>query len=517
MNFKRLIAYGDNHVNPIVTKEVRQAMQGRMVISILCLFLIVQMGFTFIVLGDMPSAGVYGHNGYSLNRMISTGRDLVEGFSIILVFASFVCIPAYIGNRFNAEKGDDTMDLLYTTTISPFRIVLGKLLTAMSLTMLIFSLCMPFIAITSFFKGVDLMTIVFIIAFAFIIMIPLNIAAIFASTLTLTKPLRTLANLAVLGGSITIAGCYVTFMERLLQFGVSSMFVSGDEWWMFIYFVAALLLGGGLLFVCAVAQISPPSSNKALPVRLYIFGFWLITGLFTYYCILNYTVSRSSNHVGIVMWYIFFNILFMVGMIISIGEPEQVGTRIRKNIPQSPILRPLAYLVYSGVGGGLSFFILLASLTSLFIYNTVEFSHKGEMVFGMFGLCLYCFIYAMMTKFIRKRILRDNFLTLTNQKLMISIGLICALGPLLVLELILNNPGNRWFFGTSTSIIVGPMALFEGSSAALAPKFYALLTVAGVLFIPFLFWVISLYKGFKPLTVVKEEEALDDDVATACQ
>ena len=42
-----------------------------------------------------------------------------------------------------------------------------------------------------------------------------------------------------------------------------------------------------MLFTWSVALVSPPSSNRALPVRLYLLGFWLVTAgvaaLLTYY------------------------------------------------------------------------------------------------------------------------------------------------------------------------------------------------------------------------------------------
>ena len=64
-----------------------------------------------------------------------------------------------------------------------------------------------------------------------------------------------------------------------MRSGVGAMMVGPNFW---LGALGAVVMGiavTGLFFVLSVALVSPPSANRALPVRIYITLFWLLGGL----------------------------------------------------------------------------------------------------------------------------------------------------------------------------------------------------------------------------------------------
>jgi ABC-type transport system involved in multi-copper enzyme maturation permease subunit len=144
---KRLLAWAGagDWVNAVAIKEFRQAVQSRWVIAVLMLFLLIDV---FIVGGYLA---------LSPDAATSTrgGRDTFTGLLVILMITSIGFVPLYTGIRLSLERNDANIDLLFITTIRPGAIVRGKYLSAMGLTLLIFSTCMPFMVLTYLLGGVD--------------------------------------------------------------------------------------------------------------------------------------------------------------------------------------------------------------------------------------------------------------------------------------------------------------------------------------------------------------------------
>ena len=89
----------------------------------------------------------------------------------------FVHSAMYMGLRVASERQDNNPDLLYISTLSPGRIIRGKFFCAAYVTLLFFSACLPFMALTNLLRGVDLPTVFFLMAFLFILVCGVNLAA----------------------------------------------------------------------------------------------------------------------------------------------------------------------------------------------------------------------------------------------------------------------------------------------------------------------------------------------------
>ena len=103
----------------------------------------------------------------------------------------------------------------------------------------------------------------------------------------------------------------------------------------------------GLLHVLATALISPPSANRALPVRMFVAVMWIAWGAVTYW-------AAIDNKEGELMffWMVPSIIVLAAALLIAITENELLSARVRQTIPRFE-MRRLALLFYSGPAGGI--------------------------------------------------------------------------------------------------------------------------------------------------------------------
>src|SRR5262249_30252199 len=113
----------------------------------------------------------------------------------------------------------------------------------------------------------------------------------------------------------------------------------------------------GLLFAWSVAVVSPPSSNRALPVRLYVFVGWLVTG-----GVAALLTRRFREPLPLYLWMDTVVSLLCAQVLTSINEREQWGRRGARPIPRQWWVGGRPFLCSSGAGGGVLFSALLLPL-----------------------------------------------------------------------------------------------------------------------------------------------------------
>ena len=168
-------------LNPIVIKELRQGVRSWTVTGMLLLFLAILF---------IASLGFLVTESFDINPNMGLGGVMFSWFMAILAGASVFFIPLYTGVRVAAERQENNPDLLYVTTLSPVRIILGKFLCSAYLVLLFFSACMPFMAFTNLLRGVDLPTVFYILGFLFLVVCLANMIAIFLACLPLSRPFK---------------------------------------------------------------------------------------------------------------------------------------------------------------------------------------------------------------------------------------------------------------------------------------------------------------------------------------
>jgi len=396
----------DDALNPIVVKELRQAVKGRFIIVVLLVFLALQLATIGLYISDNPS----GNN-------FSKGKDVFVTLYTFLMLACMLAVPAYAGIRFAAERSENNMDLLFITSLTPGAIIRGKFYAAFILALLIFSTSMPFLTFTYFLRGIDMPTI-----FVFLLVGLLGVAitihlAIFFACIPASQNFRLV--LLPIGGAFLLGhfSIIIQISEDLLRHGFWVIF---SKFNLIIEIIIAFVIFCfviGLWHVLSIAFISPPAANKAFPVRLYLTLAWLISGgmafFYSWYKITEWSITT---------WLWIFSMIFWVSFAVSTSERELIGPRVASAIPRNTSLRFPAFLFFSGAAGGMlwAFFMIALTLLASFGAYANGLIPKGSFypfstnLILVLGFSFYFFSYSLTAAWIRRTFLSEWFSHETN-------------------------------------------------------------------------------------------------------
>lgn len=358
MNLPTLTNWRTWEPNPIVVKELRQAVRSWAVTGMLLGFLTILF---FITVGFLLGQS------FHINPNQALGREIFQFFLPVLSLVGFVFIPVYVGGRLTAERQDGNVDMLYITTLSAARIIRGKLLCGIYLTVLFFSVCAPFMVFTNLLRGIDLPTVFVLLVVAFLLSTLSLQTAIFLSCLPASKGLKLLVGLPAGGFMMSLVGMMTAMSMEMMREGIGSRLGTWNFWGptLSLLFIGLLLFG--FLHLAAVALISPPSANRALPLRGYVTGAWLLTMVVA----LVWAVTEASPW-PVLAWASFTTGVLVLALLISAAEGDDQSVRIRRTIPESASRRGLAFFFYSSSAGGLAWAVVLAVGTMVLSWLVLE-------------------------------------------------------------------------------------------------------------------------------------------------
>ena len=385
----------DDWLNPIVVKELRQAVQGKFVAAALLLLLIVQLaalGIYIVSSGDF--AGRY-----------DAGRNAFMFLLAILMAICLIFVPAYTAIRLAFER-DTNVDLLFVTTIKPSAIVWGKLFAALTITVLIFSACMPFMVFTYWLRGIDLPSIFVLLMASFLVVAVAVQLATFVACLPSGRVLKILLSLLALILFLQAFIATLTWSYYSLSTGIGSRLGSWTFWGpaSAVILIAAAVLG--LLFSLSVAMIKPVSANRALPVRLFVTGMWFVSGIAS--AVIAY-VQRDNTALSV--WSVLSVLVFAGAFFVAVSEREQLGPRVSRAIPWSALRLP-AFFLFSGGASGVAWAALMSLLTYLAVFFIAASSttlkaggsiRESQVWVG--GLAMYGLAYSMSALLARRYLL----------------------------------------------------------------------------------------------------------------
>lgn len=349
MNFPTPSNWRTWEPNPIVVKELRQAVRSWAVTGMLMVFLAVL--FIVVVLHLLGQS-------FQISPNQALGRDIFMWFLGGVTVVGFILVPTYVGGRLTAERQDGNVDMLYITTLSAARIIRGKLLCGTYLVLLFFSVCAPFMVFTNLLRGIDLPTVFVLLVMAFLLSILSLQAAIFLSCLPASKGLKILVGLPAGGFMVGQVGMMIGLSVELMREGVGSRLGTWNFWGpaLSLLFIGLLLFG--FLHLAAIALISPASANRALPLRSYVTGALLLT-----FVVAVIWAVRDSHAGPVMAWASFATAVLVLALLISVAEGDDQSVRIRRTIPESGAKRAAAFFLFSGTAGGLAWTVLLAAIT----------------------------------------------------------------------------------------------------------------------------------------------------------
>jgi hypothetical protein len=425
----------DDAINPIVVKELRQAVRSRFVVVALLLFLGLQVLILalFLIFSDVDrdmESFDYG-----------IGQRVFFVLSIVLLTTCMLLVPLYAGVRLAGERSETNVDLLFVTALRPRSIIWGKFFSAIVLLLLIVSACAPFMTFTYLLRGIDIPTILVVLTIDLVAVMGSTQLAIFIAAIPAARVLKSLCGLITLGCLIGIYAMTWAGTYGLVQYGAGAALDSWEFWGPASCVLGVILTVIGLVFTWSVAVISPSSANRALPMRLLLLIAWVTTGIA--FGLVSKEMSVAAPMYG---WLVFSVALLNLQMIIAINEREKWAPRVARTIPRNWLLRVPAFLLYSGAAGGIFFAILLTVSTHLAVKIFLDrnpgfrtFGHDQEIAEAMTLVTLFVFCYCMTAVLIRRWLLASRVKPIHTWILAAVAMALCSSIPYLVAHLVRSN------------------------------------------------------------------------------
>jgi len=382
-------------LNPILLKELRQAVRSRFITVSYCLFLLLLVMVTGGVLWSRTSAMLADPG-----AMLGAGRGLFQALFAPLSLVCILFVPAYTGIRLAAELGTGNMDLQFVTRLTPGAVLRGKLLCGIALGSLMVSAALPFLTLTFRLGGIDLPSAFVVLAMLLAMGLFATLFALMLATLPGNRVWRILIGLA--GGGTLFNWMMMLNMgvAGMIATGIGSQLATAQFWQVAVLIVLGGIAVGGLFFMLATARISPPTANRALPVRIWMSAAWLVTGLvFAGLAIYKREVAY------LIPWIVLSCLLSMAAMGVACSERTTLSRRVRRAIPRRRVWRLLVFPFFSGADSGMLWAVLLGGGTLLIArrledgFARLSFDSDTEMVLA--GLLAYTFAYCQTARLLQ--------------------------------------------------------------------------------------------------------------------
>ena len=387
-----LLARIDDRLNPVLVKEVRQALRGKQFRSAFIFTLVVSVIVAVsIVLGTAEQA-----------EWTPIGPPFFMGVFACLTLAVIGFVPMAAFQSMGSEWDENTFDMLALSHLRPRHIVLGKLLAAGVQALLYFSIFGFFSVFTFLLGGVDLNLVLVGIPLLAFISLALSSLAVALSSLSQKRMVRVLLMVLLSAALVgTIFGAVAMMVESVqssIDFSLPEVQAALSG-----LVVSAFVLGG-LCFVLACSRLAHPEENRSSGLRA--FGFALV--LVAMYWI-NWLFSEigQAEVVGFLSCFVVAAVALMGTFFVT--EREQLGRRVAAHLPSNPMVRVLVLPWLPGGGRGFLWLLgmlglilawvawTLRSVTSSGLHavtgHLVAASDRHEMFGVSLAACAYAVIY----------------------------------------------------------------------------------------------------------------------------
>jgi hypothetical protein len=333
-------------LNPILVKECRQALKSKQFVITFALVLLCAWLWSIAGIA-MLGPGVY----YSFD-----GPEMFYGYYMILAFPLLVVVPYGAFRSLAGEREDRTFELLSITTLRPRQIVSGKLASAIVQMLVYMSAVSPCLTFTYMLRGIDVVSIVFILLYLFAGSLAFSLVALLLATVSRERHWQTVISLVVVVAlcfafAMSCAACY-----EVLRF---SFFEIENRWFWIAHAIAATAYASyfALFFCAAAAQLTFASDNRSTALRICMLAqHALLAGW------IAFGISESQRETGIEP----FGVLLLIGMSLAaghwfvmgmflVGESPHLSPRVQRTLPKTSAGRALLSWFFPGPARGYVF------------------------------------------------------------------------------------------------------------------------------------------------------------------
>lgn len=348
-------------LNAILVKEARQSLKSRQFVLTFLTLLLAAWSVSAFGLAFSGAEAEYG----------TLGRWFFFAFYIVLAVATLLIVPFGAYRSLLAERDLNTYELLSITTLTPGKIVWGKLGSAMLQLFIFYSAITPFIAFASLLNGFDVPTAAYVLAASMFASLLLSMAALMFATLGKQRMWQGFNSLIVFGGLGIVLIFAMTIVGGDAAFHGMS-FDNAEFWWATGLLVVAGISYFVLMHQITIAQLTFESDNRTSGIRLaanaqflLLWGCLLAFGLYERFA---HGFGGTSDGELIAFCTISAIHLSVFGLF-AVTEPEVLSRRISRDLPRNRILR-LAYVPFLP-GGSRGFLWLLANVSVLWFMTVI--------------------------------------------------------------------------------------------------------------------------------------------------
>ncbi len=378
---------GGEKLNPILVKEARQALKSKQFLITFTLLLVCGWGWSLFGVA-LLTPGIY---------YAPSGPFMLVGYYIVLTVPLLLIVPFASYRSLASEREDGTYELLSITSLSSRQIVTGKLGSAILQMMVYYSALSPCIAFTYLLRGVDILTISFVLYYTFLASLILSVLGLMVATVTHVRHLQILLSVTLLIGLViaTIAWCVWT-SYAVTEMG-SFPYDDADFWIAQLPLLTGYLSYLVLFLLAGAAQLSFASDNRSTKLRVVMLAQQVLFVGWVFY----YWLSEQEDEIPYV-FVAFSAIHWMVMGALLTGELAQLSPRVKRRLPQSFMGRALLTWFNPGSGTGYVFavvnlaaVVLLANVAA-FVADMVGFRgapDQPEFFFFSVLTCAYVAAY----------------------------------------------------------------------------------------------------------------------------
>ncbi len=407
-----------DRLNPILVKEMRQALKSRQFVVTFMLLLIVAW---------LVSAGtaVFATTEMEFG---SAGNGLFLTYFGILAFAVFVIVPFGAHRSMLAERDQNTYELLSISTLTPRQIVNGKLLSAMVQSFVYYSAITPFIAFASLLQGFDLPLSLFLLVAAFCWSICVSMFTLMLSTLARQRQLQAANSMGMF--FLLMFQLYMT-AGLILRSGVSGMpFDDPAFWWS----VGCVIVGAGsyalLAQQIAVSRLTFESGNRSTGIRVILAAqFWLFCAAVVGYSLWSGLTLTSRDAGELVL---FVAVHWCIAGLFASTEIDWLSRRLRRQLPRNAFLRLFLAPWLPGGGRGLVWMLAHVAVILAFVF-CFQWDEDWLSTYVL-AICCYMVVFtslgAAMTRWLRA--VTPSFNPAHGRVLMLLLLVAVSIAPLIV-------------------------------------------------------------------------------------
>jgi hypothetical protein len=382
-----------DRISPIVVKEVRQMMRGREFNYSFFVSLIAGVIVAFVAAIQNPGR-------------VDSGIGIFVALMACLVLVGVVVSPLGAFNALRNERAERTLDLVTITTLSPRRIVIGKLAAqAVKLTVL-FAALAPFVAMSFLLGGIDFVTIAESLASLFMWSLWACAATLFLSCLSKSRAVSSF----IFGGLIlfflfflfTGSSGFLVMLFRPGATGFPGSFSSGPDLWKFLAIATCFcIISGTNLILLAENRLLLPTEDGSTALRVGLLVQFIFIIAVCVYPLVTTAGYHMSNVVGPLGF--FCGVHLAAIALFSVTEEINLSRRVLHQIRTGSVWRRLWCFRPGGSGGALyvlALMILWLAVSATFLTTTgLDFTYFA-------AICGYvCFFSGVPTLLVRRGVL----------------------------------------------------------------------------------------------------------------